>query len=146
MTQRRDCIMTPHFLIWSFGPKIGSVDGICHQTDSVNRFYLDVKTGPTHLRLVKQIQPRPPSLLFRKLKPIVPLSEVRLVRTAPVRARSHYTGTRLIGSCHYLPQHVVVTRSNIFGLQHYLAEAFPSRPDRLFRPVVGVRQLSHAVG
>ena len=38
--------MTPHFLIWSFGPKIGSVDRICHQTDSMNRFYLDVKTGP----------------------------------------------------------------------------------------------------
>ena len=38
--------MTPHFLIWSFGPKIGSVDRICHQTDSINRFYLDVKTGP----------------------------------------------------------------------------------------------------
>ena len=38
--------MTPHFLIWSFGPKIGSVDEICHQTDSMNRFYLDVKTGP----------------------------------------------------------------------------------------------------
>ena len=32
--------MTPHFLIWSFGPKIGSVDRICHQTDSMNRFYL----------------------------------------------------------------------------------------------------------
>ena len=38
--------MTPHFLKWSFGPKIESVDGICHQTDSMNRFYLDVKTGP----------------------------------------------------------------------------------------------------
>ena len=38
--------MTPHFLIWSVGPKIGSVDGICHQTDSMDRFYLDVKTGP----------------------------------------------------------------------------------------------------
>ena len=38
--------MTPHFLIWSFGPKIGSVDGICHQTDSMDRFYLDVETGP----------------------------------------------------------------------------------------------------
>ena len=37
--------MTPHFLIWSFGPKIGSVDRICHQTDSMNRFYLDVKTS-----------------------------------------------------------------------------------------------------
>ena len=32
-------------------------------------------------------------------------------------------GTRLIGRCHYLPQHVVVTRSNVSGLQHYLAEA-----------------------
>ena len=42
MTRRRDCLMTPHLLIWSFGPKIGSVDGICHQTDSMNRFYLDV--------------------------------------------------------------------------------------------------------
>ena len=41
--------MTPHFLIWSFGPKIESVDGICHQTDSMNRFYLDVKTGPKDL-------------------------------------------------------------------------------------------------
>ena len=39
--------MTPHFLIRSFGPKIGSVDGICHQTDSMNRLYLDVKTGPS---------------------------------------------------------------------------------------------------
>ena len=38
--------MTPHFLKWSFGPKIESVEGICHQTDSMNRFYLDVKTGP----------------------------------------------------------------------------------------------------
>ena len=38
--------MTPHFLKWSFGPKIESVDGICHQTESRNRFYLDVKTGP----------------------------------------------------------------------------------------------------
>ena len=35
----------PNIIIWSFGPKIGSVDGICHQTDSMNRFYLDVKTG-----------------------------------------------------------------------------------------------------
>ena len=46
MTRRRDCLMTPHFLKWSFGPKIESVDGICQQTDSRNRFYLDVKTGP----------------------------------------------------------------------------------------------------
>ena len=38
--------MTPHFLKWLFGPKIESVDGICQQTDSRNRFYLDVKTGP----------------------------------------------------------------------------------------------------
>ena len=38
--------MTPHFLIWSFGPNIGSVDGICHPTDSMNILYLDVKTGP----------------------------------------------------------------------------------------------------
>ena len=38
-----------------------------------------------HLRLVKQIQPRPPSLLFHKLKPLVPLSEVHLVPTAPDR-------------------------------------------------------------
>ena len=38
--------MTPHFLKWSFEPKIESVDGICHQTDSMNIFYLDVKTGP----------------------------------------------------------------------------------------------------
>ena len=38
--------MRPHFLIWSLGPKTGSVDGICHQTDSMNIFYLDVKTGP----------------------------------------------------------------------------------------------------
>ena len=30
--------MTPHFLKWSFGPKIESVDGICQQTDSRNRF------------------------------------------------------------------------------------------------------------
>ena len=46
MTRRRDCLMTPHFPIWSFGPKIESVDGICHQTDSMNRFDLNVKTGP----------------------------------------------------------------------------------------------------
>ena len=46
MTRRRDCLMTPHFLKWSFGPKIEYVDGICQQTDSMNRFYLDVKTGP----------------------------------------------------------------------------------------------------
>ena len=46
MTRRRDCLMTPHFLKWSFGPKIESVDGICQQTDSRNRFYLDVKRGP----------------------------------------------------------------------------------------------------
>ena len=45
MTRRRDCLMTSHFLKWSFGPKIESVDGICQQTDSRNRFYLDVKTG-----------------------------------------------------------------------------------------------------
>ena len=45
MTRRRDCLMTPHFLIWSFGPKIGPVDAICHQTVSMNIFYLDVKTG-----------------------------------------------------------------------------------------------------
>ena len=33
--------MTPHyFLIWSFGSKIGSVDGIiCPPTDSMNIFY-----------------------------------------------------------------------------------------------------------
>ena len=41
--------MTPHFPIWPFGPKIGSVDRICHQTDSMNRFYLDVKTWPYHV-------------------------------------------------------------------------------------------------
>ena len=35
MTRRRDCLMTPHFLIWSFGPKIGSVHEICDQTDCV---------------------------------------------------------------------------------------------------------------
>ena len=33
-------------LKWSLGPKTGSVDGICQQTDSMNRFYLDVKTVP----------------------------------------------------------------------------------------------------
>ena len=46
--------MTPHFLIWSFGPKIGSVDRICHQTDSMDRFYLDVKTGPIIITLGQQ--------------------------------------------------------------------------------------------
>ena len=46
MTRRRDCLMTPHFLIWSFRPKIRYVDGICHPTDSMNRLYLFVKTGP----------------------------------------------------------------------------------------------------
>ena len=30
----------------ALGPKTGSVDGICQQTESMNRFYLDVKTGP----------------------------------------------------------------------------------------------------
>ena len=35
----------------------------------------------------------------------------------------YYTGTRLIGCCHYLPQHVVATRSNVFDLRRYLAEA-----------------------
>ena len=45
--------MTPHFLIWSFGPQIGSsVERICHQTDSMNRFYLDVKTGPNEEKLL----------------------------------------------------------------------------------------------
>ena len=43
--------MTPHFQKWSFGPKIESVDGICHQTDSINRFYLDVKAGPKIIAL-----------------------------------------------------------------------------------------------
>ena len=38
--------MTPYFVIWSLGPKTGSVDGICHQPDFMNRFYLDVKAGP----------------------------------------------------------------------------------------------------
>ena len=42
--------MTPHLLKWSFGPKIEFVDGICHQTDSMNRFDLDVKTGPKRMR------------------------------------------------------------------------------------------------
>ena len=46
--------MTPHFLKRSFGPKIGSVDGICHQTDSMNRLYLDVKTGPFRLFFTRQ--------------------------------------------------------------------------------------------
>ena len=35
------------------GPKTGSVDGICQQTDSMNRFYLDVKTGPMPKQLVR---------------------------------------------------------------------------------------------
>ncbi|CAN0327643.1 unnamed protein product [Ascophyllum nodosum] len=35
--------MTPHFLIWSLGPKTGSVDGIWHQTDSMDRFYLGLE-------------------------------------------------------------------------------------------------------
>ena len=38
-----------------------------------------------HIRLPKQIQPRPPSLLFHELKSLVPLSEVHLVRIAPDR-------------------------------------------------------------
>ena len=38
-----------------------------------------------HLRLVKQVQPRRPSLLFHKLKLLVPLSEVHLAPTAPDR-------------------------------------------------------------
>ena len=37
--------MRPHFLIWSFGPKKGFVDGICPLTDSTNMLYLIVKTG-----------------------------------------------------------------------------------------------------
>ena len=50
MTRRRDSRRTPHFLIWLFGPKIASVDGICHSTDSTNILYLVVKTGPYNLR------------------------------------------------------------------------------------------------
>ena len=59
--------MIPHFLIWSFGPKIGTVDRICHQTDSMNRFYLDFKTGPELRRLLKKEvcdDDFPPSSLF----------------------------------------------------------------------------------
>ena len=115
-----------------------------------------------HLRLVKLIQPRPPPLLFHELKSLVPLSEVYFVPTAPDRyahkrlqqdrlnimraSAESLHGHQVIGSFYYLPQHVVVARSNVFGLQHYLAEAFPSSPDRLFIPVVGVREPSHPVG
>ena len=35
--------------------KTGSVDGICQQTDSMNRFYLDVKTGPYNGGLLPDI-------------------------------------------------------------------------------------------
>ena len=56
--------MTPHFLKWSFGPKIESVDGICQQTDSRNRFYLDVKTGPNGTRRIKQAKLRTPPYVF----------------------------------------------------------------------------------
>ena len=54
--------MTLHFLKWSFGPKIESVDGICRQTDSMNIFYLDVKVA------VNTIVPRSPFFLFLYLK------------------------------------------------------------------------------
>ena len=54
--------MTPHFPIWSFGPKIESVDGICHQTDSMNIFYLDVKT-----RTASGFHPPPPFTIKRLL-------------------------------------------------------------------------------
>ena len=65
MTRRRDCLMTPHFLIRSFGPKIGSVDGICHQTDSMNIFYLDVKTGPNNDRCLIRKGSCIPSHIYR---------------------------------------------------------------------------------
>ena len=51
--------MTPHFPIWSFGLKIESVDGICHQTDSMNIFYLDVKTGPKYTT-----KPKPEAIYY----------------------------------------------------------------------------------
>ena len=47
--------MTPHFLKWSFGPKTESVDGICQQTYSRNRFYLDVKTGPRYIYMYSAV-------------------------------------------------------------------------------------------
>ena len=47
--------MIPYFLIRSFGPKIGSVDGICHQTDSISRFYLDL--GVNRQKLVLRRRP-----------------------------------------------------------------------------------------
>ena len=51
MTRRRDYLTANDtvFPKWSLGPKTGSVDGICQQTDSMNRFYLDVKTGSKRL-------------------------------------------------------------------------------------------------
>ena len=56
MTRRRDYLMTPYFLNGRL-PQTGSVDGICQQTDYMNRFYLDVKTGPYNPGLAsKQIK------------------------------------------------------------------------------------------
>ena len=131
-----------------------------------------------------KIQPRSPSLLFHKLIPRVPLSEVHLPPTnartsdstksatsalipplpSPVPEKPRGSGGEdeslniLRASPESLHGHQVTRKlplfpttccrddEQCFGLQHYLAETFPSRPDRLFRPVVGVRQLSHPVG
>ena len=48
--------MTPHFLKWLFGPKIESVDGICHQRDSMNRFYLEGNGKGENASIVSKFQ------------------------------------------------------------------------------------------
>ena len=57
-----------------------------------------------------------------------------------MRARSHYTGTRLLGSCHYLPQHVVVTRSNV------LVCSTQEPPDKILSGSYYVRQIPQLAG
>ena len=49
--------MTSHFLIGSFGPKIGSVNGICHPIDSINILCLVINTGPKDLPLSPRFTP-----------------------------------------------------------------------------------------
>ena len=60
MTRKRDCLMTPHFLIWSFGPKIGPVDGICRQTDSRTYSISTLRQGRTdeHTRFLVYFEPK----------------------------------------------------------------------------------------
>ena len=77
--------MTPHFLKWSFGPKIESVDGICQQTDSRNRFYLDVKTGPYTIRVYGLEHKKRRNIVIGEEKYIYVLQQVR--KDFPLRVR-----------------------------------------------------------